>query len=215
MELEKIIKNISKNLRGLREEHDLTQEQLIQEIGEEYLSLRSYKSYEKGSLTKVPLLEKLILLADYYHVSLDYLVFNKPSTYDDSNTKGDCLKRLTNLIYTNVLFPVKEEDIKSQYYGKYLFLAYEPEVQVFMRSFEAICADHNYQFEYLNQNPFKGRKTWDKAFRNMKNLNDDWSPTKQRYDSLLIEAGYDPVKFFNEHMEKLEKHRLVNEIKRK
>lgn len=56
-------------LRNLREDHDLTQK----ELGE-YLSIsqRSYAHYEAGT-REIPL-DILIKLADYYQVSLDFLV---------------------------------------------------------------------------------------------------------------------------------------------
>lgn len=43
-----IIENIAKNLKKLRKAARLTQEQLIEKIGDEKISLRSYKTYESG-----------------------------------------------------------------------------------------------------------------------------------------------------------------------
>ena len=55
-------------LRDLREDADLTQKQAADLIG---VSMNHYGKYERGE-TDIPL-EKAIILAEFYHVSLDYL----------------------------------------------------------------------------------------------------------------------------------------------
>ncbi|MEG1781745.1 MAG: helix-turn-helix transcriptional regulator [Oscillospiraceae bacterium] len=63
---------VFKRIRDLREDHDLTQEQVAQELK---ISQRSYSYYENGqhSLTA----ELLIALADFYGVSVDYILNRK------------------------------------------------------------------------------------------------------------------------------------------
>lgn len=60
---------IFENIRNLREDHDLTQTQVA-----EYLHIRqtTYSKYELGKIN-IPI-EMFILLADYYDVSVDYLL---------------------------------------------------------------------------------------------------------------------------------------------
>ena len=58
-----------KRLRDLREDHDLTQQRVAQQLGTQQTV---YSRYERGFQT-IPL-EHLIALADFYAVSLDYLV---------------------------------------------------------------------------------------------------------------------------------------------
>lgn len=60
--------NIYERIRGLREDNDLTQEQLAHAL---HISQRTYSHYENGT-RNLPL-DVFIKLADYYHVSLDYL----------------------------------------------------------------------------------------------------------------------------------------------
>ena len=57
------------NIRNLREDHDKIQTELA-----EYLNVKqtTYSKYELGKIN-VPV-EVLIKLADYYYVSIDYLV---------------------------------------------------------------------------------------------------------------------------------------------
>lgn len=61
------------NIRNLREDNDKTQQELA-----EYLNIRqtTYSKYELGKIN-IPI-DMLIKLADYYGVSLDYLVGHKP-----------------------------------------------------------------------------------------------------------------------------------------
>lgn len=55
-------------LKDLKEDADLTQKQVAELIG---VSMNHYGKYERGE-TDIPL-EKAIILAKYYDVSLDYL----------------------------------------------------------------------------------------------------------------------------------------------
>lgn len=56
-------------LRDLREDHDLTQSQVAALLG---IDQRVYSTYETGK-RDLPL-RYLVLLADHYHVSADYLL---------------------------------------------------------------------------------------------------------------------------------------------
>lgn len=60
---------VFENIRNLREDHDKIQTELA-----EYLNVKqtTYSKYELGKIN-IPV-EVLIKLADYYDVSLDYLV---------------------------------------------------------------------------------------------------------------------------------------------
>lgn len=60
---------LSENLFVLRKERHLTQEQVAEETG---IVLRSYRRYEMGE--REPVASTLIKLANFYHVSIDYLV---------------------------------------------------------------------------------------------------------------------------------------------
>ena len=55
-------------LRDLKEDYDLTQKQVAEIIG---VSVNHYGKYERGE-TDIPF-EKVILLANYYDASLDYI----------------------------------------------------------------------------------------------------------------------------------------------
>ena len=59
-------------LRDLREDHDLKQKEIAAILG---IDQRVYSNYETGK-RDIPL-RHLIALADYYHVSVDYLLGRK------------------------------------------------------------------------------------------------------------------------------------------
>ena len=60
---------IFNNIRNLREDNDKTQQELA-----DYLNIKqtTYSKYELGKIN-IPI-EVFIKLADYYHVSVDYLL---------------------------------------------------------------------------------------------------------------------------------------------
>ena len=60
-------------VEDLRVDHDLTQQQIADIL---HCQREVYRRYEKGT-RELPL-SYAIILADYYHVSLDYLVGRKP-----------------------------------------------------------------------------------------------------------------------------------------
>lgn len=60
--------NYQTRLRDLREDHDLTQAQAAKIIG---TSQQHYGKYESGKIV-IPF-DRVIVLADYYGVSLDYI----------------------------------------------------------------------------------------------------------------------------------------------
>ena len=59
-------------LRDLREDHDLTQKEVAAVLG---IDQRVYSNYETGK-REIPV-HHLIKLADYYHVTTDYLLGRK------------------------------------------------------------------------------------------------------------------------------------------
>lgn len=60
--------NYQIRLKDLREDHDLTQAQAAKIIG---TSQQHYGKYENGKIV-IPF-DRVIVLADYYNVSLDYI----------------------------------------------------------------------------------------------------------------------------------------------
>ena len=58
-----------KNLRGIREDRDIRQREIAAYLN---VSQNTYSQYETGVISLTA--EVLVKLADYYHVSVDYLL---------------------------------------------------------------------------------------------------------------------------------------------
>lgn len=74
------MENFYRRLRDLREDHDLTQEQVAQSLG---LKRQQYARYENGQ-NDIPT-RILIRLAGFHNTSVDYLlgITNNPKPYRD------------------------------------------------------------------------------------------------------------------------------------
>lgn len=213
MDYLEIIKNISTNLKELRKKTNKTQEQLIDEIGELNISLRTYKSYESGSTKYVPSLDKLSILASYFNVTIDSLISNRKTTYDDSFSKIDNLKRLAILIHCLALRPIKCDDPNNQYYGKYYFVSFDNDLHLYIDEYERIAKEKNFEFEYEGKPSILSLDDMINAIYNLKNLDEDWSLTLNRFNYLLLESGLNPEEYAANHYERIAKRRKVHQQK--
>lgn len=75
--------NIEK-LRGLREDNDLTQQQIAEVLG---TSQTMYARYERGA-NEMPI-HHLITICKYYNVSADYLLETTPSKFRRQKRKPE------------------------------------------------------------------------------------------------------------------------------
>ena len=88
------------NLKKIRKEHNLTQAEVAKIL---QTSSVNYNRYENG-LVQIDI-QSLITLADYYHVSLDYLLDHKVKgnvdTSSFSDTKKGCVLLIDKLTEEN------------------------------------------------------------------------------------------------------------------
>lgn len=137
MNQDSIMENFSVALKRLRKAKKLSQEEVVKRIGPENLSLRSYKQYESGDSGHLPTIDKIVILAEFFDVNLDYLLLGWTCVFDASYTWTSQLKRLGRLVHSLVLLPCRDED------GHYCFKTYDPEVDIFMDRFVADCGYSN------------------------------------------------------------------------
>ena len=80
---------IFRRLKDLREDHDLKQAYLAKLLD---VSQRSYSAYETGD--RLLSIQSLMILADYYNVSIDYIVgrTDDPTPYPKKNAKKNAKK---------------------------------------------------------------------------------------------------------------------------
>ena len=214
MDNKDIIKNIATNLKKLRQKNDLSQQELVERIGEEKISLRSYKTYENENSTIVPLFEKIAIIADYYKCSIDYIVYNKDSIYTDSFSKKDNLKRLVDLIYSMVLIPEKEENRNSKIYGKYYFVSFDHEVNLLMDKLFYLSKEKNYKHDYEGIKDLNMLKHYHKEIDEISNPDESWEPTINRLRQIVLESGDDFDGYIKNQTEKTLKRIIVNSIKK-
>lgn len=77
-------KTLALRLLELRQSHDLTQKQLCESLS---LGRSTYSYFETGS--RIPDVETLLLIAQYYNVTLDELVTGSVSSHVSSDTDAD------------------------------------------------------------------------------------------------------------------------------
>lgn len=66
---------INEILKSLRQKKGLTQQEFAAELD---INLSSYQKYERANNTITPSIEALIKIADFYGVSVDYLLGREP-----------------------------------------------------------------------------------------------------------------------------------------
>lgn len=76
--------NFMEKLRGLREDNDLTQQQVAEVLG---TSQTMYARYERGA-NEMPI-HHLITICKYYNVSADYLLDTTPSQFRRQKKKPE------------------------------------------------------------------------------------------------------------------------------
>lgn len=183
MDINKIKKNLSIQLRRLRKENgNLTQEDVINQIGEEYISLRTYKEYESGEGDSYPSIDKLVILADFFKVSIDELMTGRSITYDGDYTWNATLKRLNRLIYCFVLIPEKNGN-------EYNFRTLDKEVNVYTSNLFAACGKMNYSYYKHNRKIENLLKTYDEQAALFKDEEESLEPKYKRLEYIMKTNG--------------------------
>ena len=83
-----LLKSIGNRLRALRKSRHLTQEDMSQIL---HVCRQTYSNYEAGIRT--PSLDSLIFLAQYFHVTLDFLLCSDSSVYSTQTTPCLSMKK--------------------------------------------------------------------------------------------------------------------------
>lgn len=111
------LKEVGKRLRELREKNGYTRNQVIEKLGDEYslsISEKTIVRYEKGQTA--PKIDNLIVIAELYNATLDYIVYGKDTSDDNSFTWYDNFKRLNRLMYTMKIKLLRDKDRSADVY---------------------------------------------------------------------------------------------------
>jgi transcriptional regulator with XRE-family HTH domain len=112
---------VGKRLRKLREGQELTINEVVERLSNNYfldVDEKSIRRYEKGKF--LPKIDNLICLAELYDTTLDYIVYGKETSDDNSFTWYDNFKRLNRLLYTMQVQMLRDGEKVSDVYLKLL-----------------------------------------------------------------------------------------------
>ena len=209
MDKEDLKEVISENLRYLRNKKGLTQEQLIYNIGEEKISLRSYKSYESMNSPVIPSLEKLMILSDYYDCSIDFILYFRESTDDYVFTKKADLKRLCALIYSLALIPIKDTNSDSNYCSQYYFASFDPEIHLLVDKMNASSREEviNLAREKKDNKRPNLIESFYALVEEIPDLKEEWDPSEERLNKIIEKTGNNKDVFYANQLEKLDRYK--------
>lgn len=114
-------KNVGERLQKLREQKGLTIKDVIELLSRDYycgIDEKSIRRYEKGAF--LPKIDNLICFAELYGTTLDYIVYGRETSDDNSFTWYDNFKRLNRLLYTMQIQILRDKENVSDVYLKFL-----------------------------------------------------------------------------------------------
>ena len=114
-------KNVGKRLQELREQKGLTIKDVVELLSRDYycgIDEKSIRRYEKGDF--LPKIDNLICLAELYNTTLDYIVYGKDTSDDNSFTWYDNFKRLNRLMFTMQIKLLRDKDRPTDVYLQFL-----------------------------------------------------------------------------------------------
>ncbi|MBO5223386.1 MAG: helix-turn-helix transcriptional regulator [Clostridia bacterium] len=112
---------VGKRLRKLRESQGLTINKVVEKLLNDYfldVDEKSIRRYEKGEF--LPKIDNLICFADLFNSTLDYIIYGKTTSDDNSFTWYDNFKRLNRLMFTMQIKMLRDVENTSDVYLKLL-----------------------------------------------------------------------------------------------
>lgn len=109
--------NVGNRLRELREHKGMAIKDVVKKLSGDYccsIDEKSIRRYEKGDF--LPKIDNLICIAELYDTTLDYIVYGRETSDDNSFTWYDNFKRLNRLLYTMQIRMLRDEKKISDVY---------------------------------------------------------------------------------------------------
>ena len=196
---EKFKRGVGERLKSLRKRKNLTINDLISILSKDYytdIDEKSIRRYERGDF--LPKIDNLVVLAEIYDTSLDYIVYGKETSDDNSYTWYDNFKRLNRLIYS-LCVDFKKDDITGRYYLE----LWEEEAKLYWEKLNSYGVTNNYFFEKRQIDPSFSVKELDALVEEFAKYKEQNEPTKERMDKFLLHNGINPHEFLMEKLRKL------------
>jgi len=198
---EQFKQNVGKRLKELRKKSKLTIGDLLEILqNEHYVDIdeKSIRRYEKGEF--LPKIDNLICLAEIFNTSLDYIIYGRETSDDNSFTYYDNFKRLNRLIYSLSVNFVKNEST-----GKCYLELWDEESKIYWERLNNFGINDNYKFEKRNAMPKFSLRELDLLIEDFAEYKEQLLPTKKRFDAWLKSQGINPDVYLMEKLIRLKK----------
>ena len=196
-------KNVGKRLQELREQKGLTIKDVVELLSRDYycdIDEKSIRRYEKGEF--LPKIDNLICFTELYGTTLDYIVYGRETSDDNSFTWYDTFKRLNRLIYPLTLgFGKGSED------GKIYLELWDDEAKVYYDRIQSFGVDKDYMYVHKGIDPNYKVKEMDALFEDFKNYKEQLTPNIERMFKYLKSQGEDPEKYIRSRIEEIKSKR--------
>ena len=146
----------------------------------------------------MPKIDNLICLAEIFKTSLDYIIYGKETSDDNSFTYYDNFKRLNRLIYSLAVNFVRNNST-----GKCYLELWEDESKLYWERLNTYGSNDNYKFEKRNEPPKISLKELDLLIEDFAEYKEQLLPTKERYDSYLESQGINPDAYLDEKLKRM------------
>jgi len=193
--------SVGKRLKELRNKNKLTIGDLVEKLqNEHYIDIdeKSIRRYEKGEF--LPKIDNLICLAEIFKTTLDYIIYGKETSDDNSFTYYDNFKRLNRLIYSLAVNFLKDEKT-----GKCYLELWEDEAKLYWERLNNFGINDNYKYEKRNATPKFSLNELDLLIEDFAEYDEQLLPTKKRFDAWLKSQGINPDVYLMEKLIRLKK----------
>jgi len=201
---------VGERLKKLRVKKGYTQEDVIDNLEKKFnlvIGIRTLRRYEKGY--ELPKIDNLIELCNLYETTLDYIIYGKETSDDNSYKWADNLKRISRLIYPMILIIQKETNINSDFYGKYYLFSLDEEVNLFLEKVENYMREKVYEFDVRNGNPNVSINDLDLLIGKLNDYDEEVKLSMERLNYLLKSNNIDPNEYAKERFETILRKRKL------
>jgi transcriptional regulator with XRE-family HTH domain len=202
---EQFKQNVGKRLKELRKKSKLTIGELLETLqNEHYVDIdeKSIRRYEKGEF--LPKIDNLICLAEIFNTSLDYIIYGRETSDDNSFTYYDNFKRLNRLVYSLSVNFVKNEST-----GKCYLELWDEESKIYWERLNTFGINDIYRFEKRMEPPKFSLKELDKLIEDFAEYKEQLLPTKERFYSFLEIQCINSEEYYIEKLKRM-KNRTKN-----
>ena len=167
---------VGQRLKALRKRKKLTLFELADKMCNEYhttIDEKSIRRYESGE--NLPKIDNLICLAEILDSSLDYIIYGKNSTDDDSVLWYDHFKRLNRLVYS-----LTTDFVEDSATGRKYLELWEPQTKLYWDRITNFASTKNYNTTHRGKNPLFSAEELDDLFVDFSESKESTPLSKER-----------------------------------